>query len=161
MKTHIETERRFLVDVPEYVFARCVRSRICQTYLLSDEGAERVRSRTKEGYTTYTHTIKKGAGVSRLEMEEEIGEAEYDSLLRRADPARRPIEKTRYCLYCDGLCFEIDEYPEWPRQRLLEVELERADQAFIIPESIRVLREITGDEAYSNYAMSLSMPPED
>ena len=101
--THYEIERRFLIRYPDlcWLDTAAEKSAIVQTYLLSEEKGitERVRKRGGKEAFVYTHTTKKRISAARrIEIEEEIDEAQYRRLLQRADPARRTIEKTRYCL---------------------------------------------------------------
>ena len=75
-----EIERKFLIAMPaESLLAAAERSDIVQTYLLGDEGTtERVRARTYEDHTEYTHTTKvRISAVRRVELEETIGPEAY------------------------------------------------------------------------------------
>ena len=82
-------------------------------------------------------------------------------MLGSADPAAHPIRKTRYCLADSDAYFEIDIYPEWKKQAVLEIELADSEEEVHIPEGIRVIREVTGDKRYSNRALAHEMVPED
>ena len=53
-----------------------------------------------------------------------------------------------------GFCYEIDVYPEWTDRAVLEIELEREDQAVVLPDWVSVLREVTEDPRYTNHALS-------
>ena len=100
----LEIERKFLIEYPDTARLAALAdgdvSAISQTYLVAEKGvSERVRARTRGGVTTYTHNTKvKLNAMKRIELEETIDRAAYDELLRRADPACRTIEKTRYCV---------------------------------------------------------------
>lgn len=156
-----EIERKFLIAMPdEALLAAASASRIAQTYLLGQEGTtERVRARAFPEGTEYTHTTKRRlSAVKRLELEEQIGEEAYEALLQRADPARRTIEKTRYCLPWGGLTLEIDVFPFWQNCALLEIELEDEGQDYTLPNEVRVIREVTEDPRYTNSALSLEIP---
>ena len=67
-----------------------------------------------------------------------------------ADPARRPIRKTRYCLTYDNQYFEIDLYPFWNDRAIVEIELKDENEQIRFPKELRILREVTGDESYKN-----------
>lgn len=161
-----EIERKFLIAYPDlaWLSRAAERTEITQTYLLDDGSgfSERVRRRGRDGAFTYTHTRKKKLNARRrIELEEEISREDYERLLRRADPARRTIEKTRYCLPANGKILEIDVFPFWHKQAFLEIELNDEAESFLWPEKLCCLREITEDRRYTNAALALSIPSED
>ena len=84
----------------------------------------------------------------------QISREEYQDLLSQADPTKRVLEKTRYCLPYRGKLLEVDLYPFWQDQAVLEVELEHEDDLISIPEELTVLREVTGDMAYKNAVLA-------
>jgi CYTH domain-containing protein len=65
-----------------------------------------------------------------------------------------PIRKTRYCLVDDAHAYEVDFYPSWQEKAMLQVELNDPDAEIQIPENFRVIREVTDDPDYQNYAMA-------
>ena len=151
-----EIERKFLIEYPNLEelerLPNCSRVEIIQTYLLSADGSEaRVRQRGADGNYIYTHTAKrKVSGTKRVEMERRITKNEYLRFLMDADPARRPIRKTRYCLSAGTQYFEIDVYPFWKDQAIVEIELTDENEEILFPEQIKVIREVTEDETYKN-----------
>ena len=162
-----ETERKFLIVYPDkdalLRFPDATVSEITQTYLLHPEGlSERVRRRIYADRTAYYHTVKRFlTAMTNEETEREISPEEYERLLERADPARTPVQKTRICIPHDGHVLEIDLYPFWKKQAVLEVELESEDTPLLLPSYITVLREVTGEKIYKNRALALHIPPED
>ena len=164
--TPYEIERKFLIRMPDLAWLASVseRSHILQTYLLPARkgDSERVRSRETNGRIVYTHTQKtRISDMRRIEIEREIDELEYDSLLQNADPDRAVIEKDRYCLSENGLSYEIDVYPFWSGQAVLEIELSDESQSFPWPEQIICLREVTDDRRYTNSALARNIPDEE
>lgn len=163
----LEIERKFLIAKPDGEALLRLDGAdftdITQTYLLCEPGAtERVRKRGKNGRFIYTHTIKRRLSrFTHTEDETEIDEAAYEALIARADPSRNPISKRRYTLPRDGHVFEIDVYPFWMRQAVMEVELSSEDESVSMPKEIRILREVSGDRAYSNAGLALAVPAED
>ena len=165
-ETPYEIERKFLIRMPDLDWLSSVasRSHIVQTYLLREhkETSERVRSRTDEHRTVFTHTKKtRVTAVRRIEIEEEINRTQYETLLQRADPKRSPIEKDRYCLPANGLVYEIDVFPFWKEQAFLEIELGDESQTFPWPEGIVCIREVTNDGRYTNSALAFQIPDEE
>ena len=92
--------------------------------------------------------------VSRIEIEERLSQEEYIALMVEADPDYRAIHKERYCLSENGLYYEIDIYPEWKEHAVMAIELYSEDQEIVFPEGIDVIREVTGDPAYSNHELA-------
>ena len=93
-------------------------------------------------------------------MERRLTRDEYLRLLMEADPEAHPIRKTRYCLTENNLYYEIDIYPQWEKQAVMEIELRDEAQEVVFPKGIRVIREVTGDARYGNFAMAREMPAE-
>lgn len=163
----IEIERKYLIRMPDTdrlsVLEGCTVSHITQTYLNNPDGAvERVRERIYSDHTSYTHTIKKRIDqISAREEEYEISRDEYASLLLRADVNRIPIRKTRYAVPYAGHTAEIDVYPFWDRQAVLEIELTSEDDKVPFPSFLQLIREVSGNHKYSNNALSLKIPEQD
>ena len=156
---HYEIERKFLIRKPDLLMLErescCHRVEILQTYLKSEDGAEvRVRRRGEKGEYTYFKTVKRGSGLKRTEDEERIGEETYLALLENADPAYRPIQKTRYLYAYDGQYFELDVYPTMPDEAIVEIELCREDVAVRFPACFSLIREVTDDPTYKNRALA-------
>ena len=160
----LEIERKFLIEYPDTARLAALAdgdvSAISQTYLVAEKGvSERVRARTRGGVTVYTHNTKiKLNAMKRIELEEKVDRAAYDELLRRADPACRTIEKTRYCVREGGFVWEIDVFPFWSDKAFLEVELPREDTPVTPPAFVRVIREVTDDNRYTNHALAIELP---
>ena len=161
-----EIERKFLIEYPDLkwlaAMPNCRRVEIIQTYLKSEKGEEiRVRQRGADGHYVYFETTKrKISDVKRVEIERRLSESEYLSLLMEADTTRRQIRKDRYCLTYDGQYFEIDVYPFWKDRAIAEIELSDEKTAIRFPEEIRVIREVTGDDAYKNASLAKIQPTE-
>ena len=156
----LEIERKFLVEYPNVKWLEslpnCRKVDIIQTYLLSKEGDElRVRQRGENGSYIYFKTLKRRVSdTSRVEIEERLSQNEYLRLLMEADPARRPIRKTRYCLTYENQYFEIDIYPFWDDKAIVEIELKDENEAIRFPKELTIIREVTGDESYRNASLA-------
>ena len=156
----LEIERKFLIAYPDAQalerLPNCRRVEITQYYLPAREGEElRVRKREENGNCVYYKTLKRHISeFKRIEIEERLTQGEYQSLLLDAGPDTRPGHKTRYCLSYEGQYFEIDLYPFWTDQALVEIELSDKSAQIDFPPEIRVLREVTRDPAYKNAALA-------
>lgn len=163
-KLPLEIERKFLIAYPDTALLDTLsgghRSEIVQTYLVGGAGtSERVRARTRDGVTVYTHNTKiKLSHMKRIELEEEVGEAEYNELLKRADPNCRTIEKVRYCVPRGGFVFEIDIFPFWTDKAFMEVEMPSEETQVKLPDFVKILREVTEDNRYTNHSLAKEIP---
>lgn len=163
---NLEIERKWLIARPDPALLAAqpgaAASHIVQTYLTAPDGvSRRVRARTTGGITAYTRTTKRRIDAMTADEDEAIISAdEYAALLREADPACRPIEKTRWRIPCGGRLLEIDLYPFWKKQAVLEIELPAPDAPIELPGWLTVLCEVTGDRAYSNHSLSRTIPGE-
>lgn len=159
-----EIERKYLIRKPDLLnLGACCRVlEISQTYLTTAEGSLRVRRTEEKGIVSYVETLKRSVNsLRRMEIERELTEEEYERRLAARDPRRQTIRKTRYCLPYNGRIFEIDIYPFWSKQAVMEVELKSETEAVELPPHIRVIREVTEDIAYSNHSLAKEIPPED
>lgn len=156
----LEIERKYLIEYPDMDWLKsqeaCRPVEIAQAYLTRSDGTDvRVRQRGTDGGYIYIETIKRGGpGIERTEIERRITAEEYRSLLEGAKGDVRWIRKTRYCLVYRGQYLEIDIFPFWDSKAFLEVELLSKDQPVEIPPEIHVIREVTGDPQYTNYALA-------
>ena len=156
-----ETERKFLIEYPDIKWLEnnptCQRIEIIQTYLKSENGDEiRVRQRGYDGNYIYFKTIKrKVSELKRVEIERRLTKEEYLNLLMESDTEKRQIRKTRYCLTYENQYFEIDVYPFWSDKAVMEIELSDENAKITFPEKIKVIKEVTDDEAYKNASLAL------
>lgn len=161
-----EIERKFLIEYPDIEilenYPNSSKSEIAQTYLKTDDGfTSRVRMRTTDGESRYYFTEKKRINdVKCIENEREIEREEYETLLKLADPERRTIYKTRYCLPYGNRVAEIDIYPFWNDRAIAEVEMENESEEVRLPEFIKIIREVTAEKAYKNAAIAKEIPKE-
>ena len=153
----IEQERKYIVkvtgEIPDYT-----ESEITQTYLLSEPGTEmRVRKRGWQGSYVYFQTIKKTVSSNKqIETERRITAQQYVDLRQIADPNRNPISKMRKCFVWKNRYFELDTYIE-PKlgMQILELEGIKEGDEVEMPPFIKIVEDITGNEKYYNYQLSL------
>ncbi len=157
----MEIERKFLIRYPDLkeLASRptCQKVDIMQMYLRCDDTSDevRIRQRGQDGNFIYFKTRKRKVGDGkRIEIEERLTQSEYLALMTQADPSYRPIRKQRYCLSENGLYYEIDVYPEWKHQAIMEIELRNEKQEIVFPDCVEVIREVTDDESFSNHSLA-------
>ena len=153
----LETRRKFLIRYPDLHMLEtrpnCQRVEIMQAYLRSEIPGEviRIRQRGHDGSYVYFKTRKRVIeGGKRIEMEERLTRREFQDLLLQADPDYRIIRKERFCLSENGLYYNIDLYPQWRDQALMEIELYNAGDKVCFPDGIEVIREVSGDKEFTN-----------
>ncbi len=157
----LETKRKYLIAYPDVQELEsrpnCQAVDILQAYLHSEIPGEviRIRQRGKDGNYVYFKTRKRITETGkRIELEERLTRNEYIELLMQADPDYRIIRKQRFCLSENGLYYNIDLYPQWTDQALMDIELYEGQTEIAFPKGIQVIREVTGEEAYTNPAIA-------
>lgn len=163
----LEIERKFLIRMPdrETLEEHSVRHiLITQIYLLrgEDQGSRRVRRSVCGGEETLYLTEKAFVtDRTRVEIERVITPEEWEALIVQADPDRRPIHKTRWCVPYAGHILEIDVFPFWKDRAFCEAELASEGEELRLPDWMEVIREVTEDRRYNNSSLALEIPEED
>lgn len=169
MATKIEIERKFLVEFPtswsslSEMFDDLVDvKRIAQTYLIAEEGEQAGRVRkTVEGLTGDTDTVYHynrknylSTGVHK-EVEREISKKEYEKYLKDADPKKVEVRKNRFVFKYNDQIFELDVF-KGPLKGLaiLEIELKSKNETVELPPFLKVIKEVTDNQKYSNYNLA-------
>ena len=154
MPNGLEIERKFLVGMPDLSLLDVRREvSILQIYLVNGENGSqrRVRRIDEMDDTRYVYTEKEFiTPVTRRENEKDITREEFVTLLKQVRKDCVPIEKTRVCFFYKEQMFELDVYPFSQELAILELELQSAEQEIEFPPEITVIKEVTGEEEYSN-----------
>ena len=156
----IEIEHKYLIEYPDrnelLAMPGADSAIIAQTYLKSEKGTtERVRRWRQGDSTRYYHTVKRRiSGLSHQEDESEIGEEEYSALLGRKRPGRSSIEKERILIPYNDRTVEVDIYPFWKDRAIAEVEVMSEEEEVLLPDCIKVIREVTDDVRYKNTSLA-------
>lgn len=165
--SHYEIERKYLIRYPDVAVLEkqpyFEKVGISQSYL--EQGPEgesrRVRKSVMNGKIIYQYNEKVPVTLERrIESEKEITKEEYEAYLAQKDPSTITINKTRYRIFENGFCYEIDLFPFWKSQAFLEVEVKDESVTYPIPPYIQILRDVTEDPSYTNHALSFKIPPE-
>ena len=64
------------------------------------------------------------------------------------------LYKRRYLILYREKCFELDIFPFWQDQALLEIELKSETEDFELPPFLHVIKEVTFDKHYRNSVLS-------
>jgi CYTH domain-containing protein/CHAD domain-containing protein len=151
-----EIERKYLLDSEPLIPAEYVRDviEIEQGYLPGARITERLRrERHADGRIGLVRTIKSGAGLRRLEIEEAVAAELFDAWW--PSTASRRIRKRRTKVSDGGKMFEIDVFLDRALV-LAEVELDRADEAVELPQWILdvLVADVTEDSSYTNATLA-------
>ena len=148
-----EIERKYLLSALPATMPGARVQRIEQGYLPGERLVERLR-RVRSGRTVkHLRTVKAGAGVARLEVEEECAATLFASLWPLTKGRR--VLKRRHLVPNDALTWAIDEFTD--RDLVLaEIELPTTDAAVVIPPWLtpHVVREVTDEPAYVNAVLA-------
>lgn len=150
----VEIERKYLLSrLPALPPAADVLE-IDQGYLPGRNVLERLRrQRSRDGTVRHFRSVKLGAGVERLEYEDEIDASLFEHLWQVTEGRR--LRKRRHIVPAAGATWEIDEFTDRPLV-LAELELDRADAPVAIPDWLKpvLVREVTDEPAYTNRSLA-------
>ncbi len=157
---NFEIERKFLIKYPDLKFIDGMdgvsKTEIIQTYL---KNGTRLRIWKEGDKVSYIKTVKTHiTDLTRIEIENEITKDEYETLLKERESS---LEKIRYRIPFESHVLEIDIFPFWKNQAFLEIELRSENENFSIPKYLTVIKEVSEDKAYRNYALSKKIPKEE
>ncbi len=161
---HHEIEMKYLIAMPdEAMLAKlegCQVWEIEQIYLLAEPGTtRRVRRVTENGRERYYRTFKRPVSIMTAEEDEGlISREEYEADCAERNPEMNAILKTRYRVPYAEQTLEFDVYPFWTDRAVLEIELDSEEQQPVIPEWVRVLKDVTSDFRYKNAALAKAIP---
>ena len=148
-------KRKYLIEYPdteklleEYNAAAVD---MMQTYLRSAPGMERrVRQQESGGRYMYFYTEKHSAeDGKRWVTERPISEKEYVHYLMDCDVSLHPVRKRKYRFTHADRRMEIDVYP-FSEDRAVLFVYGNADKEAALPESIKIVQDVTGDAEYKN-----------
>ena len=166
-RSQVEIERKYIIKMPNLEVLTLQkdysRSEILQIYLPSEVGeSRRVRRRIYNEKTVYIETRKiRIDNMSSTEIERELSLSEFSAIAAEIKEGTIPIEKVRHTFIYENQLFEIDVFPRWTGTAIMETELDSRERQVEFPAFLEIVREVTGDKAYSNAAMSRSFPNED
>ena len=149
-----EIERKYLLTALPLRVLTAPAAHIDQGYLPGVRINERVRRTKRNGAVRYYRTIKSGAGIEKLEIEEETDERFFAAVWPLTLGHR--VEKRRYEVAEGELLWEVDEFLDRTGLWLAEVELTAVDQVVVLPGWLAefVEREVTEEVRYTNHALA-------
>ncbi len=164
-KKPLEIEYKFLIEMPDLKMLSAQpdfkEKKLCQMYLELPQGFSefgtrcRIRRSEENGKVIFRKTFKKDVtGITRIEIEEEISEAEFKELSRFLRKGTAPVEKTRYTFFYEGYTCEVDIFPFWSDKAFLEIEVESENVLPPVPPFIKVIKDVSRDKMYRNSVLA-------
>lgn len=144
-----EIERKYLLRTVPATARQMPSVEIEQGWLPGTRVVERLRRVSSDGDPVLYRTVKSGAGLVRLELEEETSRELFENIWPLTQGRR--VLKRRHMVPDEGLTWEIDQFLD--RDLVLaEVELPSRDATVEVPEWLQpyVVREVTGEAEFSN-----------
>jgi len=123
----------------------------------------RLRKRVRNGRPTYTFTVRKPELQGQtVELKQPCSQRDYLNLLTHRDDSHLPVFKTRRCFLYQNQQYQLDLYRAPCHSRckgliLLETFTTLEDSEIIpsLPPFLKVVRNVTGDPAFSMYNLSI------
>lgn len=124
-------------------------------YLESNDYEKRIKKRTQNNQTTYYLTIQKREidGTSKIIMDKKITEKEANKMLSTYKIISS-LEKTRYCFSKNKQYFKLDVFPD-SDIGLLQVDVTTANSQIILPQELKILKEVTNNLKYQSFNISM------
>ncbi len=144
-----EIERKYLLTALPPEAGAVEPLEIDQGWLPGERLVERLRRLRQNGSEAWFRTIKAGAGLERIEVEEPTSPEVFAGIWPLTDGRR--VRKRRYRVPAGDLVWEIDEFLD--RDLVLaEVELATIDTPVMPPDWLQpyLVREVTGEPEYEN-----------
>ena len=157
----LEIERKFLIEYPDIEvldsIKTCRKVPVTQAYLdTPEEGKFRIRMRGEGKDAVYIKTVKRKINdLTHIEIENYISDKEYYSYLDKKEYVHGVISKDRYCIALNSTYYELDVYPFFADRATLEIELLSEDQPYVLPDFVKVIREVTFEKQYKNKYLAI------
>jgi CHAD domain-containing protein/CYTH domain-containing protein len=149
----LEIERKYLLAKFPATAAGAPVEEIEQGYVPGDRLRERLRRVTTPDGVRWFRTVKTGAGLVRVEIEEETTREIFEAMWPLTEGKR--VHKQRHRVVDGDLVWEIDHFVDRDLT-LAEVELPGADVQPVPPDWLQpyVVRDVTDEPAYVNYNLA-------
>lgn len=153
----IQKQHKFLVESIDIdKLSECLPVKLEIEQFFTDETPTEntmVRKTSKDGDSTYSSTIKRDTkkASERITTSRRITDKDYYELKKQTDDT--PIIKNRYCFTYNKQYYRLDFFNQPEGLIILETGLTNLNQEIIIPEFIKVKKEITEDMSYRNVSI--------
>ena len=160
----VERFKKYLIEVDEQLLQHLAQEdnymtfHIIQHYLHSENGSERrIRSRQSEGVTMYTYSEANYlSNNERIKRDRVLTQRQYNDYFRQIDPDLNVLDKTRYSFIWKNLFYKLDVFAFDTSKGILSVDVPADDSPIVIPDYVRVIKDVTDDINYKNYYLAKS-----
>lgn len=163
---HTACRRSFLVRDPDREWLErsffCRRADLTETFLPTEgNNVHLVYSRTCSGDTLYFERTAKQLSPYRWEtICTRLTEDQYRALQAKADPNRKPLSKSTYCMVHEDSYFEVDLYPFWQDRGILRFPMLQEESPLPdFPVQLRIIGEVSENPAYKDEALAAGVYP--
>lgn len=150
----IQKQHKFLVEsIDTEQLSKCLPVKLELEQFFTDASKTEntmVRKTTKDGDSTYSSTIKRDTkkASERITTSRRITDREYNELQSKTTDT--PIRKNRYCFTYGKQYYKLDFFEQPEGLIILETGLTNLDKKIVIPDFVKVKKEITEDLNYRN-----------
>ena len=154
-----EAKKKYLIEYPDLSLLEKLenveRVELDQTYLKADNNEKiQIRKRGLGDDCIYYQTRVRIQNGQLLQVEKRLTKAEYEEKLTQADPTRKQLHRTRYCIIDNNQYMEIDIYPFWNDKAILNIDVLDVNSNVYIPDYVKVVEDITNNPQYFNSELS-------
>ena len=159
----VETFCKYLVEVNDDTIENIKKEQnfsntfIEQYYLASTGGMERrIRKRVRNGNELFSYSEAKYLSTNeRIKSDKVLSSRQYYDYSSEIDPNINPVIKERYAFIKNNLFFKLDIFDFDSTKGMLSVQLAEG-QEVVIPDYIKVIKDVTNDKNYKNYYLAQS-----
>lgn len=159
----VEKFLKYLVEVDEDIINKIKAEqnysnvRIEQYYLTSPKGIERrIRKRVRNGNELYSYSEAKYMSTNeRIKSDKILSSRQYFDYYNEIDQNLKPINKERFSFIKNDLFYKLDIFDFDKTRGLLSVQVGEG-QNVVLPEYVKVIKEVTNDSNYKNYYLAQS-----
>ncbi|MBQ0035982.1 MAG: AAA family ATPase [Firmicutes bacterium] len=160
----VEVFKKYLVEIDKDIVENIKKEvdysnvHIIQHYLISTSGNERrIRMRDKNGSVVYYYSEASYISTNeRIKKDRILSERQYNEYVSEIDKSLNKIDKIRHSFIYDNLFYKLDIFDFDDTKALLSVQLPEGIENVKIPSYIKVIKEVTDNNAYKNYYLAKS-----
>ena len=160
----VEKYSKYLIEVNDELLEKFKKednylcSHIIQHYLTSDNGYERrIRARYIDDDVLYSYSEANYLSTNeRIKVDRVLTERQYNDLKRQIDENLNVTDKMRYSFINNGLFYKLDVFDFDKTKGLISIADSNDGKKAALPDYIKVIKDVTGDENYKNYYLAKS-----
>ena len=160
----VESFKKYLVEVDDEILEKIKSetsystSHIVQHYLTSPNGIERrIRKRERNGSLLYSFSEANYLSTNeRIKVDRVLSERQYYDYGAEVDQSLNVIDKQRYSFFKNNNFCKLDVFDFDSTKGLLSVQIPDDRKEIVLPEYIKVIKDVSDDVNYKNYNLAKS-----